>query len=271
MRRGNEPHFVFHNDQLIGVNLSADYCAEHEIGIKDLRQMLKLGKKDGRGFDKSVIMDPSCLFTREYQLVDREGRKSKKLIYLALFAMDGWSREHHLKPEATLDGELRPYGDTELCGAWSDRDLGVLVKKGTDAETHLKEIILACQYGDGMICFGSQMRDNPFERAGLCIMIRSRIPEEWQQAAIEEEDEENRLKRAWEDAGGPQVMEQLKKAGKGWYALGTRIAELDRGDGTKALCSWLNPMEQRLYESCWVTVDDLRDWLNGTGKIVKKK
>jgi hypothetical protein len=115
------------------------------------------------------------------------------------------------------------------------------------------------------------MKNNPFERAGLCIMIRSRIPEEWQQAAIAEEDEENRLKKAWEDAGGPEVMEQLKKAGKHWYALGTRITELKADDGSTKLCSWLNPVHQNIYDCGWVTVDDLRDWLNNTGRITVKR
>jgi hypothetical protein len=213
MRRGNEPHFVFHNDNLIGVNLSADYCAEHEIGIKGLRQMLKLGRKDGRGFDKSIIQDSSCMFTLEYNISLHGKGKPKKSTYLALYAMEGYHKEYLMKPEAGIDGELRPHGDTDLCGAWSDRDLGVIVRKGTPGEKHLQEIYEACKAGDGMICFGSQMKNNPFERAGLCIMIRSRIPEEWQQAAIAEEDEENRLKKAWEDAGGPRSWSSSRRQG----------------------------------------------------------
>jgi hypothetical protein len=66
-------------------------------------------------------------------------------------------------------------------------------------------------------------------------------------------------------------MEQLKKAGKHWYALGTRITELKADDGSTKLCSWLNPVQQNIYDCGWVTVDDLRNWLNNTGRITVKQ
>lgn len=269
MRRGNEPHFIFHNDNLIGVNLSADYCSEHEWGIKRLREMLKTDQK-AIGLDKGIIHDSKDFFQKSYVVTVHGRKKSTKATFTGFLVMSEYRREHEQKDDAKIDGELHPYGDSDLCSAWSESDLAVIAKKGTPGEKHLQTIYKACTSGDGMICFSSSMKGNPFERSGLCIMIRSRIPEEWQQAAIDEEDEKARLEQAWTDAGGPEVMEKLKKAGKNWFSLGTHIAELDRDDGTKALCSRLNPMEQQMYNSCWVTVDDLKDWLNNNGIIVKK-
>lgn len=270
MRRGNEPSFIFHNDNLIGVNLSADYCAEHEWGIKRLREMLRTDP-NARGLDKGIIRDSKAFFQKSYTMMVHGRKKSKKETFSGFLVMPEYQREQMKEEGTKIPSELQPFGDVDLCSAWSESDLGVLAKKGSSGEKHLQTIYEACKSGDGMICFSSSMKGNPFERSGLCIMIRSRIPEEWQQAAIEEEEEKARLKQGWEYAGGPEVMEKLKKAGKNWFALGTRIAELDRGDGTKALCSWLNPMEQQMYNSCWVTVDDLKDWLDNKGRIVKNR
>jgi len=185
MRRGNEPHFVFHNDNMIGVNLSADYCAEHEWGIKRLLEMFK-ADPTAPGLDKGIIHDAKDFFQKSYTMTVHGKKTSKKATFTGFLVMSEDRRGYMQKEGVEIDGDLRPFGDADVCAAWSDSDLGVLAKNGTPGEKHLQKIYEACLSGDGMICFSSTMKGNPFERAGLCILIRSRIPEEWQQAAIKE-------------------------------------------------------------------------------------
>jgi len=41
MRRGNNPEILMIEDKFVGFNLSADYCGEHEWGIKKIDEIWK--------------------------------------------------------------------------------------------------------------------------------------------------------------------------------------------------------------------------------------
>jgi hypothetical protein len=48
------------------------------------------------------------MFTLEYNISLHGKGKPKKSTYLALYAMEGYHKEYLMKPEAGIDGELRP-------------------------------------------------------------------------------------------------------------------------------------------------------------------
>ena len=48
MRKGNEPSFIQHENTILGVSLGADFTAEHECGIAEMKKLLgiPMGEKD---------------------------------------------------------------------------------------------------------------------------------------------------------------------------------------------------------------------------------
>ena len=59
----------------------------------------------------------------------------------------------------------------------------------------------------------------------------------------------------------------LEKAKCRYYALSLRWKDDDK----KEVIFWLNPMEQDKNNFGWFTVEDLKDWAKGKGKIPMKK
>ena len=60
-----------------------------------------------------------------------------------------------------------------------------------------------------------------------------------------------------------KIKSKLRKSGKDWYSLDT----INEFDGEWHI--WLNPKEQHKYNYGWYTIEDLSDWLNDKGKIMK--
>lgn len=65
-----------------------------------------------------------------------------------------------------------------------------------------------------------------------------------------------------------KIVDILKSAGKGYYSL-VPHKELDKKTGEYQLLFWLNPVDQHLNNHGWFTLDDLKQWANNEGVIVK--
>lgn len=63
-----------------------------------------------------------------------------------------------------------------------------------------------------------------------------------------------------------KVKKFLKKKKKDWFFLGDP-KKFD--DGTWHF--WLNPCEQNIYESGWYTLEELKQWGDEKGPIIKQK
>ena len=59
----------------------------------------------------------------------------------------------------------------------------------------------------------------------------------------------------------------MEKAGKKYFALSPRWKD----DNKKEVIFWLNPYHQDIDNFGWFTVEDLKDWAKGKGKIPMKK
>lgn len=60
-----------------------------------------------------------------------------------------------------------------------------------------------------------------------------------------------------------KIKEELRELDKSWYSLD----ELKEYDGVWHI--WLNPRQQNKYNSGWFTIEDLKDWCENKGKIMK--
>jgi len=62
----------------------------------------------------------------------------------------------------------------------------------------------------------------------------------------------------------------LKSAGRSWFAL--RAAWIrDKSASKHPVWFWLNPQEQDRYEAGWFTVEDLLQWTENKGPVLKKR
>jgi len=214
MRRGNKPSIMTNDDgQLVAVNLSADFCAEHEWGIRDLSNMLGIRgdqraekilgvtrKEEMIGLDARQITrfnrEDFVFNVKDAQLPDpRDKRKKKlktKISYLALvgssygketieerddkYFFDGkefMSRELSLD-RWDIERQKEDGVEVPIAAAWSGRDFGVMMEGDLGAQ-YITELFEACQLKDICILFSRSLP--VFENAGMILAIRSRLPD----------------------------------------------------------------------------------------------
>jgi hypothetical protein len=270
MRRGSNPNWLVNpdNGDLIGIDLSADFCAEHEWGIKDLNSML--GVKD----DPSVIgierrritPDPKVIFWNEDKdeaslVIEHrygEGRSVKDCSELNF-------RENYGKGKKKIEENLST--------AWSNDDLGIRVC-GEKSIKKLKKIHEAILAGDAAIWLGG---GGAFKNAGLCVGIISNIPAENLKIMADADSDRQNLLLASEKT---EILKKLEKFNAEHYDKGSYSARCgyyacspawnkDR-DSKHNVVYWLNPMQQDKNNFGWYTVEQLEEWMEGKGPIPKK-
>jgi len=254
---------------IVGVDLGADYCAEHEWGIKGISRRCGIGNyidnkgnyvsaserdnfesyngtlKPLFGIEARSIRDGSNVKIYEYKI---KGEKA----YALVCAGGYYDRNCNEKPHS----ELIPWEDDwDFSACWSGEDFAFMAKDKNVVET----LYNAFQNLDITIGFTG---GGVFKNAGLTILIKSLIPKSWADK-VYENDKENY--ETWKEAYETGIYEELKNAGKKFFALSPK--KDDKGN----LIFWLNPQEQDKYNFGWVTLQDLKDWAQDKGKIVLKK
>lgn len=279
MRRGrNESTWKNEEGQVIALNLGADYCAEHEWGIKGLqydlgipssdldkeispsllvsiRGLLSSKKNPKLGIERRTITESKCLIDNlslgPAQI--KEGHRRHKMWGIALIA--DWMHERwdfsNIR-DSWWDPER-----SEFMGWWSDRDLAVL---HPDKQV-IQDFVDAFEKKDIAVWVGAS---GPFQNGGLIIAIVSRLPQEFLEEAISADLDYIALKKAAISTG---IYERLEKAGCKYFALSPKWKDDER----KEVKFWLNPMDQRNNNFGWYSVKDLEEWCNGTGPILKNK
>jgi hypothetical protein len=234
MRKGYNNEFLDFGLELLGLNFGADYCAEHEWGIKEIRR--KFGITDsGIGLSKRKI----TILPKDLEWV-----KTKKF---EGFWVKTW-----------CDAKIEDYNISpgkELYTAWCGSDFGAFSSNPKEI-VKLREIFEAIQKLDATIWLGG---GGAFQNAGFVICIASRLPKEVVDNWEAKDKEEEQLQKDFDATG---IEEKLKKAGKGYFAL----APKRKKDGS--LKFWLNPEKQNIYRAGWVTLEDLELWIQDKGPIL---
>lgn len=91
-----------------------------------------------------------------------------------------------------------------------------------------------------------------------------KIPQEQSDEIFSADEDHYNLQIAAEKTG---IYEKLEKASKGYYALSPRWKDKEK----KEILFWLNPHDQRDYESGWYGVKELEQWIKNEGPIIKVK
>lgn len=233
MRLGRNAEVIIRGSKVVAVNLGSDLCAEHEWGIKPLRQYFGCDEKEVGVAAKLTHTVPAGLTW--YKGKDFEG-----------IFFPGWS------------GAVPPTKETGTWGAWDERSFGVF-SRNSNVIKQLLTIYEAILAKDAVFWLGG---GGVFDNAGLCIGVASNLPTEVKQAWKKADEDRNALREAAKATG---IEDRIKAAGLRYFALSPQFAK----DGTVQF--YLNPQEQNKYNYGPFTVAELDAWIQGKGPVVKTK
>lgn len=243
MRRAPEVEFWVENDQLIGVVLSANLCAEHEWGITDM--------KNAFGVNASLLGINARTITKcpnDLQLVSKG--KVSYLIFTRFFG----------EFEAPYDLKFNKYQTKDCLGAWDERNFGLSTNNKETAK-HLEELFNAFQSLDVALYIGKPPAP-AFSSGGLCIVIKSRLPKKNTEEMLQVDLDKQALTAAANKTG---VFDKVSRSK--YYALTPKWEDKDK---TKVIF-WLNPSDQINNNYGWFSAEHLLQWLEGKGPIPKKR
>lgn len=261
------------NGRLQGIALGFDFAAEHEWGIKKLKEAFGIpDTKFPQGIkDRQIRTLPEDLMIyREFsQKPEHDKRKKAETFGMLAYAyMGSWSKHpaENLK-EATMR-QAKPYDawskeEAQTLGAaWDESSFGIVVRERDLPK--LRELKEAFEHHDIAIAPGKQ---RGFDRShGLTFVIVSRLESEIFEKVLEADKAHQRLEEAADATG---IIKRLKAAKKDYFACSPRWKNSDETTGEVVF--WLNPMHQKDNNFGWFTVQDLDDWIAGIGRIPMRK
>lgn len=264
------------DDVLVGISLGFDFCAEHEWGIKGIKNRLGIGEpsKENMGIKarKSTLV-PECIFFMEKKLPKTKNNEAN--VYAVLVVDDSaiqqdWDKED--RPTFFFKNiRNKFYGDKTIVSEWNKNGFAIYVK-GAKAVANLKKILQAILDKD--VCIGLTSNKNPFSGSGLRIFIYSQVPKELEDSQIEVDTDYFKLQDALAEANVKGLEDRLRAAGKSWFALSPCWNNFRNKDGelrtTKyPFIFWLNPWDQKKYKWGYVTFEDLEQWIENKGPIME--
>ena len=256
------PMFVANeNGEFFCCHLPADFCAEHEWGIRDIARTFGLPQheKDEGPLDVSRFQIQEVPQPEDGLLL----KMDKEHHFLVL---DSWEperqtdHEHWLSPEVSkekFNEEAVSILPVKASGKWDSKGFAIYVK-GKDVGKYLQELHKAILDKDFAIMLG---RGHAFQNGGLNLTIISKMPKTIKDTIAEELKDSRELNKAANATGIYQKISKDK-----YYALSPRWKDEEK----KEVVFWLNPADQKNNECGWYSVADLELWLKGKGPIPKK-
>lgn len=266
------------DDVFVGINLGADYCAEHEWGIGRLNTELGVGTAGDIGIEsrrtkpltdgQMVVFETALgavlLCGVEARRAKRDGGPMVEVSAPSSFytVTDKAGRESYKKLTPKSGKKAIAQWAAQAAGFYSrwSEDSFAVTAIGDVAKAQLQEVAEAARKGDLVVMLGG---GNAFANPGLCVFIESRVPAEAKEMMRTADEKAIRLKAAAEATG---IAEVLRQHGRLYYALSPRWVD----DTEAQLLFWLNPRDQQRNHAGWVTESDLHHWAVGTGVIPTK-
>lgn len=255
MRRTLEPKWLLTDDhKLAGISLGSDFCSEHEWGNKEMREHFGLDEtQDG-------------LARRIMRRVPPHGylyEKTKK--YAAIVFQDdrGYGRT---SKQWLSSSELSQYGQEPLVCAWDEESFGIVAFGSADRKLTEE---LHGRFMENDIAFWTQV--GAFHTGGgLIFAVASRLSPVDVNNMLEADLDYKRLLSAAKATG---IEEKLKAAKKNYFALTPKWVKNFSPETVKEtkypVVFFLNPYDQHLYHSGWMTVEELLEWTEDKGVILR--
>jgi hypothetical protein len=194
------------NGEFFCCHLPADFCAEHEWGIRDLARTFGLvqydkneGPLDVTRFQIQEVPQP------EDGLILKLGKEHHFLV------LDTWEperqtdHEHWLSPEVSkerFDEKAVSILPVKASGKWDSKGFAIYVK-GKDVGKYLQELHQAILNKDFAIMLG---RGHAFQNGGLNLTIISKMPKAIKDTIAEELKDSRELKKAADATGIYQII-----------------------------------------------------------------
>lgn len=248
MRASRNGSFIFQNkhNKLIGINLGADYVAEHERGIKEIKLALGLNEEAKPGLPRKLVTKQSPL------LIWIENKTIGKVKYSGFAMYRFWNSIEEWVPREFYSSDK----DKTFFAGWASDGFYVLSESKSDQAKYLKQIFEALNSNNACIWQGG---GGVFNNAGLCIGIVDQMPKEifdgWAKADKDQVD----LKKEFDATGIEKILRDAKK---NWFYLGPK-----RNSEGKMII-WLNPYDQHIHHAGYFTVQQLKQWAHNTGPVM---
>lgn len=271
------------NGQFMGINFGADFCAEHEWGIADLKRLLGVTEESNKlmGIEKRrvKVVNPATVALVEHgdvlSLVIDSPYSVKSIVENFDLEAQGKANKCHC--------EWRMGKDDTLLTLWSGGDCAVRVR-GDENKARLRELHQALLNGDAAMWVGG---GGVFKNGGLCIAIISKVDDESKQVMYNADQDRVNLNAAAEKTGIKKKIEayneqwrknyEVETGGRcyesppcGFFALTPKWGTIDGKKTKHPVTFWLNPMRQDENNYGWFTVEELEQWLQGKGPIPMK-
>lgn len=258
----NVEWLIDENGNMFGINLGWDFVAEHGGNPRGI--MRKFGvplKEDVFGIEKRIITQlPGGLTLKKTE------NKEKKMVYVLYYHFLNSEERYEEHYKNKLPWGLSIYGEKDLSTAWYGDGFGIAVRK--NHKKYLEEIYEAFQRKD--IALGISGSKNPFANSGFTITIASKVPQDIKDVVCERDKAEYELLTASKETG---IHKLLEEKGKRYFALGPKWKEKAPNHLPKTkekVVYFLNPYDQQKYNHGWYTVEQLIQWTEEKGPIIKK-
>lgn len=269
MRRAYNDIVILLNNEskIIGVALGFDFCAEHEFGIQKIKKSLGIPEitRKVNGLNGRTATDYSNIYFGSFT--------DKKVKYF-YFLCKSYFLSYHSNPEQRAEDikkktkeiakQYLPYSDREISTAWDDGEFIVVTKN----EELYNCLVSAVE--KKTLCVGAGVSKGPFSRGGIAIIdSNGEEDEDMVKKDLEYIEHQERASNvsSW--------LEPRIRKTKGFYALiGSVIDEKRKEEkNTKYdIIFWLNPTDQRKYNSGYFTVEDLLEWCEkDSGPVLRDK
>jgi hypothetical protein len=268
MRKATENYGLIKdtNETFIGIAMGHAYCAEHEWGIKEIKNFLGIKRQLPALYEREMQSFfyrrkmwrntgwTSKLITKEVPLYtgkinDRAGNP-----WFYLYITSGYYNIYHRQDTiiTRVHQAFHEGSNPDVSTAWDEKELCIWFKD----EALLLELSKA--FLDKNIIITSIKDSKVFNMdSGYAILIANKVPESFKDQIDEEDKKTVKLqKEAW-------ATGIYKKIPKEMYMALSPAYDRDTGK----LIFWLNPHEQSKYNSGWYTSEQLLEWLEGKGPI----
>lgn len=266
-----------HNSQILraedgghifGVSLSGDYTAEHENGCNDIHHKFAIRGGDGDFEDycgKPIGAFPMRTFT--VPAVKATKRKEG--------APEGFGVTTETYDADYFIGMMNNYGMYDFSSAWDERNF--MIAGFTDEGKKAVEVIIeGFKQKDLAVWTGSR---GVFGTGGLAIVRPSLTPLDKIQFFNEKQAARRKLDKAAEETGiKERILAKMGGNGQRWnvsipfYALSpVWISEEKKAESDHPVMFFLNPGDQKNFNYGYFTVEELDQWINGKGPIIKEK
>lgn len=200
MRKGRDNGILVENNVLLGVNLGADHCAEHEWGIKGIKRHLGIDESK-MGLDKRIVSSGAqaietgrLRFVEDYVIGKGKTKTKWSGIVCDPYDTDLWY--------------LNTYVDSDLISFWNENGFCV-VSSNKDKVAQLRQIFEAFKTNDVAVWLGG---GGVFQNAGLVLGIVSHLPKDVTDNWLKHDQEVAELQRLKDESGIEKFLKKLAKS-----------------------------------------------------------